>query len=183
VRSSVPILPFRIQATAFCLCLALFFASAAQAEVSTEQRTKILLTALAYNRTLLTAPFGITMGVFGSCETGDALMNLETKQIGGKPFSTVTATKLTYAYFDSTSINVIYLCSVSPEEAELLGKVAPRLSVTVFAENPALVDSIALFGIREVEGKPRLRLNMKVARESKIELDPRILGSVEVAAQ
>lgn len=159
-------------------------AAPARAEVAPEQRVKIMLAALGFDRTLAASDaFEITLGVFGECLAAEVLKQAEGKKINGKPITIVRATEITYAFLERAGINVLYVCDVPAEEAKILAKSAPRLGVAVLADDAGLVDSVALMGVRDQDGHPRLRLNMKMAKLAQIDFDPRILGNAEVVAE
>jgi hypothetical protein len=173
MRTSIGVLAFLLISTA----------APARAETPIEQRVKILLTALGFDRTLAASPdYSVVVGVFGDCPTFEALQQAQSKKINGKPISVIKAEAVTYAYMERNGINVFYVCKITEADATILGKAAPRLGVAVLAENPRLVDSVAMMGLQEKDGHPQLLLNMKVARESKIELDPRIFGAAEIVS-
>ncbi len=154
------------------------------AEVPEELQVKILLTALGFNRTLAASPdYSVVVAVYGECSAFGALQQALSKKINGKPISVITTDEITYASLERNGVHVVYVCKIGDAEAKILGKAAPRLGIAVLADDPALVDTIALMGVREKDGRPRLRLNMKVARETKIEMDPRILGNAEIVAE
>lgn len=156
----------------------------ARAEIAPEQRIKIMLTALGFNRTLAASDaYEITLGVFGECAAHAALRQAEGKKINGKAIALVTASEANYAFLERSGINVLYLCKISDNEAKILAKAAPRLGIVVLADDASLVESVALMGVREHEGRARLRLNMRIAKASQFDLDPRILGAAEVIAE
>lgn len=174
--------PHLFSIIAFCLALVLTPRPAA-AEVSADQWIKILLTALGFNRTIAQSDdYEVTIAVVGECEALAVLKKNEDKRIAGKPIRVLKATETTFAYFDRLGVNVLYLCALPENEAKLLFKVASRLHATVAVDRPEYVELGGVMGVGEFEGRPRLRINMKAAREAKLEFDPRLLGNAEVVA-
>lgn len=167
----------------FAFALALAFPAAAAAEIAPEQRVKVLLTALGFNRSLAASDaLEIVLGVVGDCPTLQALQQADGKTINGKPLRVVVASETSYAYMDRSGINVVYFCQIGEAEAKTVGKAAGRLGATVLADDPALVATAAMMGVREHEGRPRLMLNMKLAKAAGLEFDPRIMGAAEIVA-
>ena len=167
--------------------LALIFAllvgasPALYAEVTADLRVKIMLAALGFNRTLAAAPDAqVVVGVVGECPTYETLQAAAGKKINGKTISVVKAAEMSYGYLEKAGINVVYLCKISEADGKALIKATARLGVVVLADDPAWVSTHAIMGVKEQDGRPRLRLNTKIAKESKIEFDPRIFGAAEI---
>lgn len=166
------------------LLLSIIAPRQARADITPELRVKILLTALGFDRTLAASDdYEVVIGVYGECPAYEVLQQAGGKKINGKPISIVKASAITYAYLEQGGITVVYVCQITEDNAKILGKAAPRLGVAVLADNAGLVNSIALMGVREQGDRPRLRLNMRVAKESKIELDPQILGNADIITE
>lgn len=154
------------------------------ADVTPDQRVKILVAALGFNRSLASSDaLEIVVGVVGDCPTLQALQQADGKKISGKPLRVVVAAETSYAYMDRSGINVLYFCQIGEAEAKTVGKAAGRLGATVLADDPALVATAAMMGVREVEGRPKLMLNMKLAKAANLEFDPRIMGAAEIVAE
>lgn len=163
---------------------ALAFPAIGLAEVTPDQRVKVLLAALGFNRSLASSDaMEIVVGVVGDCPTLPALQAADGKKVSGKPVRVVVAAETTYAYMDRSGINVVYFCQIGEAEAKTVGKAAGRLGATVLADDPSLVATAAVMGVREVEGRPKLMLNMKLAKAANLEFDPRIMGAAEIVAE
>ena len=162
----------------------MLLAAPARAEVSPELRVKIMLTALGFDRSLASGDsLEVVIGVYGECPAGENLRQAVGKKINGKSISVDKITEANYAGLEKSGVNVVYICAIADADAKIVGKAAPRLGIAVLADDAGLVDSVALMGVREQEGRPRLRLNMKIAKAAQIDFDPRILGNAEVVAE
>lgn len=169
---------------ALTCALALGAPAVVVADIAPELRVKILMTALGFNRTLAANDsLEVVVGVVGECPTLQALQQADGKKINGKPIRIVIASETSYAYLDRSGINVVYFCQIGEAEAKTVGKAAGRLGATVLADDPALVATAAMMGVREFEGHPRLMLNMKLAKAAGLEFDPRIMGAAEIVAE
>lgn len=162
----------------------MFAAPAFAGEVPPDLKVKILLTALGFNRTLAASDtLEVVVGVVGECPTLKTLQEADGKKINGKPLRIVIAAETSYAYFDRSGINVVYFCQIDDAAAKTVGKAAGRLGATVLADNPALVATAAVMGVREQDGRPKLMLNMKLAKAAGLEFDPRIMGAAEIVEE
>lgn len=178
--------PARLLAATLLVALAPPLVGGAAAEVAPTQKVKVLLTALSFDRSLKErAGDKLVIGVLGACDTSSALLEAAGKSINGLPIAVQALGDYKgegelSGDLKSKNVSVLYVCSAPGDTLGGIASSAKKSNVVTLADNAEWVEEKLVLGVGEKEGRPELVLNVKAAKASGAEFDPRIFGVARV---
>jgi hypothetical protein len=144
-------------------------------------RIKILLTALSFEKKMLTSAGRINLAAQGACDTAAELKLTQGRVINGVPLTfnglgEIKSKEQLAEWTRGRNINVLFICDLPPAAVGAVAEVARDQRIIVLSENPTLIESSAVLTVGIQNDHPRLMLNVSKAKEVGAEFDGRIFG-------